>query len=43
MEETVANQKATITGKLFEKRWTSKMHINQGMLEINTMSWEKPE
>lgn len=38
MEESVANQKDTVIVKLFEKRWTSKMHINQGTLKINTMS-----
>lgn len=43
MEESVANQKDIITVTLFEKRWTSKMHINQETLEVNTMSREKPE
>lgn len=43
MEVSVAHQKDTITGKLFEKRWFSKTHINQRTLEISTMSWEKPE
>ena len=43
MEESVANQKDIITVKLLEKRWAAEMHINQEILEINTVSWEKPK